>query len=221
MKLRQRIENVGLNYKKEIFIYILVVVFLLVGGGAAFFFLRNLFTIIVPLALALVFTFVYFSRYSSLEEKQTMENINDFICLFTYFKTYVKNDYNIYSALKEISAFANPFSLEKLTVLINEIDEDKSVEPFIRFARNYKLLLIEQLMISVYQMIDQGNDSSYMTQFDILFNKLSEEQYQKENERKEKKLSTLTTFPLIGSGLLIVLISIGVMQIIGDMINGL
>ena len=221
MRFKQRLENIGLSYKREILIYVLVVVVLSIGGVGMYFVFHNLILSISPLAIIVLFTFAYFSRYSSMEEKQKIENINDFICLFTYFKTYLQNDYNIYSALKEISAFANPFSLEKITVLINDIDEDKSVEPFVRFARNYNLLIIEQLMISVYQMIDQGNDSSYMRQFEILFNKLSDEQYQKDNERKEKRLSMLTTFPLIGSGLLIVLISIGIIQVIGEMINGL
>lgn len=221
MKFKKRLINLGLNIKKEIFLYVLVIVLTIVASGVLFFFFRNIWLIVAPIGLGIVFTYIYFSRYSSMEEKQKIDNINDFVCLFTYFKTYLKNDYNVYSALKEISAFANPFSLEKFNILISEIDNDKSVEPFIRFAKNYDLLIIEQLMISIYQMIDQGNDSSYMRQFEILFTKLSEEQYQKEVERKNKRLSMLTSFPLIGSGLLIVLISIGVMQIIGDMLNGL
>ncbi len=221
MRLKERIIKLGLNFKKEIAIYILVVVVLLLSSVPIFIFLNNILFALAPIVLAGIFSLVYFMRYSSLEDKMKVDNLNDFICLFTYFKTYIKNNYNVYSSLKELIPFANSFSQEKLNILINEIDSDKSVEPFVRFARNYDLLLIEQLMISVYQMIDQGNDSSYMRQFDILFTKLSEEQYEKEVERKQKRLSRLTMFPLIGSGLLIIQISVGVVQIIGDLLNGL
>ncbi len=221
MKFKKRLENIGLNYKKEIAIYVVVILLLITSSGLGYFFLRSLYILVASLGFALIFTFIYFSRYSSMEEKQKLDNINDFINVFTFFKTYIKNDYNIYSSLKEISTFSNQFTLEKLNILINEIDNDKTVEPFIRFARNYDLLIIEQLMISVFQMVDQGNNSSYINQFDILFSKLKDEQYQKDNGRKEKRLSSLTVFPMIGSGYLIIVISVGVVQMIGEMLSGL
>ena len=219
-KLKARIVNLGLNFKKEIALLIIVNIVLLLSTSS-YIFLKNIFCIVLPLIFMAAFSYVYLSRYSSMEEKNKQDNIVDFITLFTFFKTYIKNNYNVYQSLIEISSFASEFSLDKLNILISDMDKDKSVEPFVRFAKNYDLLLIEQLMISVYQMIDQGNNSSYMNQFEILFNKLSEEQYEKEVSRKEKKLSTLTIFPLIGSGLLIVLITIGVVQVIGEMMNGL
>lgn len=220
-KLKNRIINLGLNFKKEIAILIVVNVLLIATSAVLFIIFHNIMYLVAPLIAAIGFTLFYLSRYSSIEERNQQENIKDFITLFTFFKTYIQNEYNVYQALIEISHFADPFSLEKLNTLIADMDKDKSVEPFIRFAKEYKLLLIEQLMISIYQMIEQGNDSSYMREFDILFTKLSEEEYKKEVESKNKKLSTLTIFPLVGSGFLIVLITIGVVQVIGDMLNGL
>ncbi len=220
-KFKLRLTNLGLSFKKEIAILIIVNVVLLLAGGAAFFFKRNYFIIGGAVGLMVVFSFVYLTRYSSIEAKLKQQNIDDFINLFTFFRTYINNNYNVYQSLIEISSFAESFSQDKLNILINDIDQDKSVEPFIRFARNYDLLLIEQLMISVYQMIDQGNNSNYLREFEILFSKLCDEHYSNELERKEKKLSSLTIFPLIGSGVLVLLITIGIAQVMGEMINGL
>ena len=220
-KLKNRIINLGLSFKKEITILILANLALIAAAVILFTIMHNILLSLSFLFAAAAFTYFFLSRYSSMEEKNQQDNIKDFVTLFTFFKTYIQNDYNVYQALIEISHFADPFSLERLNNLISDMDKDKSVEPFIRFAKEYKLLLIEQLMISIYQMIEQGNNSSYMREFDILFTKLSEEQYRKEVEAKNKKLSRLTIFPLAGSGFLIILITIGVVQIIGDMLNGL
>ena len=51
--------------------------------------------------------------------------------------------------------------------------------------------------------------------------KESEESYEKEYTKKEKRLNTMTIFPLVASALLIVMICFGVVAIIGEMLNGI
>ena len=46
---------------------------------------------------------------------------------------------------------------EKIEIFLKEIDDDKTVQPFINFARKFSLLIIESIMISIYQMVDEGN----------------------------------------------------------------
>ena len=220
-KLKEKIVSAGYSVKKEITIVVIVDVVLGLLTALGFIFINNIVVLAIGVIAIGLFSYLYLSRFSSILKQQEMDNIKNFVMIFTFFKIYLKNGYNIYTALKAIEPFANPFVLEKLSLLTYEMDEDKSVKPFVKFARNFNLLLIEQLMISIYQMIDAGSNESYLLQFEILFNKLSEENYQSEFQKKEKKLMFVTYFPLIGSALLIVMITLGVVAVIGEMVNGL
>ena len=197
-KTKERIINLGLNLRKEITLFIILNVSILLIGITLVILLKNLLLLIAVFFVLLVTNYLYISRYQSLE-----------------------NGFNVYTSLKEVSEFANPFLHEKLLYLLHQIDEDKSVQPFINFAKNFDELIIEQLFISSYQMVDEGNNSSYLRQFELIFNKLSNEIYNNEFLKKEKRLSSTTMFPLIGSGLLIIMITIGVVEVIGEMLYGL
>lgn len=181
---------------------------------------NNVLFIFVP-SFIIVFNFIFFYRYTLIKEKIANDNIRDFIELFNFFRIYIRNGLSVYSALNEIKNFANPGLTEKLEDLINEIDHDKTVAPFIRFAHNFNELIIEEMMISIYQIVDDGNNSNYLSQFELIFDKFSSLNHEKELEKKEKKLSSTTYGPLIGSGLLIIMITVGIVTIIGELVNGL
>lgn len=220
-KTKERIINLGLNLRKEITIFIILNVSILLVGITLVILLKNLLLLIAVFFVLLVTNYLYISRYQSLENAQKESNLKDLTNIITFFKVYLENGFNVYTSLKEVSEFANPFLHEKLLYLLHQIDEDKSVQPFINFAKNFDELIIEQLFISIYQMVDEGNNSSYLRQFELIFNKLSSEIYNNEFLKKEKRLSSTTMFPLIGSGLLIIMITIGVVQVIGEMLYGL
>ena len=74
-------------------------------------------------------------------------------------------------------------------------------------------------MLSIYQMIDEGETGAHMMQFSILFDQLSHSQHKARLDRKDKSLGGLSTFPLIGAGLITLLITFGIITIMGDMIN--
>lgn len=220
-KIKNRIINLGLSFRKEVTVLIIINVFIICVGVLAIILTKQLFALIFIGVALLVINYVYLSRYQNLENARKEDNLRDLMNIVTFFKVYLQNGLNVYASLKEVSEFANPYLHEKFLFLLHQIDEDKSVQPFINFARNFDELIIEQLFISIYQMIDEGNNSSYLRQFEMIFNKLSNEIYDNEFLKKEKKLSSSTMFPLIGSGLLIVMITIGVVTVIGEMLYGL
>ena len=219
-KLKNKIISLGLSYKREMF-------FLVVGN------LIILLMCVVPLymdnymlfipvgSLLVVFNFVFFYRYKSIESNMKVNDLREFVCLFNFFRIYIHNGYSVYSSLKEIKAFASPSLATMLEDLVNEMDEDKSVTPFIAFARKLNDLIIEEMMISIYQMIDDGSNSAYLQQFELIFDKYSSIMQENELRNKDRKLATMSYGPLIGSGFLIIMVTIGVISVIGEMLNGL
>lgn len=182
---------------------------------------KNLVFAVICAGIAIVFSVLYFSRYGTKIDKINRENLEDFTNIFSYFKIYIRNGYSVYSALKEIVLFANPALKILLEKLISDIDNDKTVQPYVKFAKNFNEIIVEEMMISIYQMVDDGEQSEYLGQFELIFDKFSELMHEKNLRQKDSKLGTLSSAPLLGSCFLIIALTLGVISIIGGMINGL
>lgn len=220
-KLKERLLALHLSLNKEIIRYVIIVVILTIGLSVTAILLKTYYLFIVLGMLLLIFSYFYFSRYKSLEKKSKQEDLIEFVNLFTFFRIYLKNGFGVYTSLKEISTFANQSLKEKIEKLLKDIDEDKSIAPFINFAHNFDELIVEEMMISIYQMIDDGSDSNYLIQFELIFDKFSELLHNKKLNSKDKILGNLTSTALIGSAFLIIIITLGVINLLGEMMNGL
>lgn len=219
--LIQKMKRLGLSPKKEFLIFGIVNCVLFAVGITLFIILKSPIILIFSGVFVGIFSILYLSRYGSTIEKNNTENLVEFSELFSYFRIYIKNGYNVYNALKEISSFANKNLREMLEVLLEEIDSDKSVKPFINFANNFNEIIIEELMISIYQMIDDGEQSNYLIQFEFIFDKFSESITQKQLQKKNSRLGTFCSSALVASCFLIIVITIGIVGLIGELTNGI
>lgn len=218
-KLKERLIALNISFNKEIFRYVAIVIILIAGFVTLAFFTKINAIFIIMAFVVIIFTYFYFSRYKSVEARQKRTDLIEFVNLFTFFKIYLKNGFGVYASLKEIANFANTSLKAKLEKLLLEIDEDKTITPYITFARYFDELIVEEMMISIYQMVDDGADSNYLIQFELIFDKFSELLHQGELNSKDKTLGTLTSSSLLGSAYLIIMITIGVVSLLGDMIN--
>lgn len=212
-KLKEKMVLAGLNPKKEVIIFLVVNAALLLAGALLLIFLKDLLYFALFFGLMFVFSIVYLTRYSKRITARNSENLQDFATLFGYFRIYIHNGYSVYSALKELLNFANPDLENSIRKLIAEIDEDKTVQPFINFSKQFNEIIIEELMISIYQLIDDGESSDYLMQFELIFDKFSEILYEKYLKSKDSKLATLSSAPLIGSCFLIVVLTVGIIAL--------
>lgn len=74
-------------------------------------------------------------------------------------------------------------------------------------------------MLSIYQMVDQGESSEQLTHFNLLFDEISKARNNEMIEQKKKSLSNMSTFPLAGAGLITISLTISILTILGDLIN--
>ena len=220
-KIIARMQRLGLSPKKEFLIFGFVNFILICLAVIGKIVLKNNIFFIIGPGIAVIFSILFLTRYETSINKINSDNLLEFTDLFGYFRIYIKNGYNVYNALKEISNFANDNLRELLEQLLLEIDNDKSVQPFINFARNFDEIIVEELMISIYQMIDEGEQSNYLVQFEFIFDKFSENLTAKELKKKDSRLATLSSSALVGSCFLIVVIAIGIVGVVGDLTNGI
>ena len=217
--LKETIEFVGLSFKKEIIKVLVIDLALLIGAVILYLFFRNLmYSLFVLMAIALV-DFLIISRYSDKKKAILKSREDELITIVSYFDVYIRNNNNVYQSFNQLIPYCSNWMKDKIEQLIREIDEDKTVQPFVNFANNFKNLSAHSLMLSIYQMIDQGENSEQLTHFNVVFDEIFKNRNKEMVEQKEKALSGMSTFPLIGAGLITISLTISILSILGDLIN--
>lgn len=161
-----------------------------------------------------------FSYQKQRKNRLTLSLEDEFVEIFSYFSVYLENGYPVYSSLKETLKFCSIPMEILIRELLTEIDNDKTVAPFISFSCRFSSLTIKEVMVSIFQMVDEGYQGDYVTQFQILFNSLEENKRKGRIDRKASTLGLMTVLPLVGSALTMALISVGISSIIGGAMNG-
>lgn len=218
-KLQENITYLGLSFGKELFVFITMNVLL---GGVLFALIYskvpNMISIILGAFIPLL-DYLYISRYGDMVKKKKEERNNEFVSLLSYFEIFITNRNNVYKSFEAIIPYASPWMKDKINVLLKEIDNDKSVAPFINFSKNFSYLVIQNVMIAIFQMIEQGESKASLMQFDYLFLSLSDALYHELIERKNKAVDSLNAFPLFGAGIITIILTLSIMSILGDIVN--
>ena len=216
---KQSLERAGLDPKKELllglalilpFIGAFVLVYLTFGSS---------FYLVLPVIAYFFFLYLHLGRFRKILQKKEEKRTEEFVRLFTFFGVFIQDGFNVYSALKEIESFASEDMKGLIERLLHDVEEDKSVEPYIRFSSEFGDIAIKQVMISIYQMVDEGQGGVFIRQFERLFGRLSEQKHQSDKERWNEHLQTLSFLPLVGSGITMVALSLSLVNIMEGSLN--
>lgn len=216
---KERITSLGLSYQKEITILLILNLICIICCALAFYFMRQLIIVAVALIIMLIINFVYVSRYSSIERKLEKEHCDELISLMSYFEIFISNKNNVYTSLKLLLPYSSNFMQDSINSLLLQIDNDKTVAPFVTFANKFSNKVIESLMLSIYQMIDNGENLRQFDEFEHLFSTISRDQHNSTIEDKKKSLDTMSSFPLFGAGFVVVTLTLCILSVVGDMVN--
>lgn len=219
--LALEMEKVGLNPKKEMTLLILIDAILLI---IAYWVYSKTHSIIAPISIALFMVagdIMLLGRAKKIGEidKETLEI--EFVHIFSYFKIFITNGRPVYNALEDCIRYSSPKMERLITSLLIEIDKDKSVKPYLRFAESFKSLEIRQVMISIYKMSVQGATPLYFEQFDTIFGSLSAEKRKQEIDKSKTRLESLNFLPLADSALTMGLIVVAIVTIMGRIGSGI
>lgn len=218
-KIKETIEFAGLSYKKEMMKITLINVVLLVSGTLLYFFSKNIIYSMFVLIATAVIDYILVSQYNDKKKAILKSRENELIAIISYFDVYIRNNNNVYQSFKLLIPYCSHWMKTKIEELLKEIDKDKTVQPFVDFANNFKNIATQGLMLSIYQMVDQGESPEQLTHFNVLFDEISRNRNQEMVEQKNKSLSSMSVFPLIGAGLITISLTISILTILGDLIN--
>lgn len=219
MKIKETINFVGLSYRSEMTKTAVINIVGFAVASLLFLILNQIMFAIITLIGLFVLDYCLLTSYQDKKKIILKERENELITIISYFEVYIQNKNNVYQSFNLLLPYCSSWMKEKIEDLLKEIDADKSVQPFVNFANNFEQIAASSLMLSIYQMVDQGENSSQLTQFNVIFDELAKNRNKETMEQKEKSLANMSTFPLIGAGLITVSLTISILSILGELVN--
>ena len=210
---------ISANKTKEIIKIVVANVLIAAAAVTLTIFLKQIMVAFVGIVAVVIVNYLIFNSYLDKKKAILEEREHEFIAIISYFQFFITNSYNVYQAFQSLVAYSSPWMEEQIQSLIIEIDNDKSVKPFINFANKFKNNVAGNVMMSIYQMVDEGENGLHMYQFNSLFQQLSKSQQIELIDAKERSMGSISSFPLIGAGAITVLLTFGIISVMGEMIN--
>lgn len=215
-KLKEKINFLNKNYKTEITRLLIIDFLICVSFIFLIIYSKNLLILVYFFGILVVFNFFYLTRYQRIINKNNANLINDFINTFSYFRIYISNNMNAYNAFKEVSKYSSPFIKTKLLVLLDEIDEDKSLKPYMNFAKNFNNKKVEEVMIAIYEMVNEGNSENYLNQFTSVFTSFKARVEKTNQEKRFSKFNLINAMSMGGMMLIMILIMLSIVNMVGE-----
>lgn len=215
-KLKEKINFLNKNYKTEITRLLIIDFLICVSFIFLVIYSKNLLILIYFFGILVVFNFSYLTRYQRIINKNNANLINDFINTFSYFRIYISNNMNAYNAFKEVSKYSSPFIKTKLLVLLDEIDEDKSLKPYMNFAKNFNNKKVEEVMIAIYEMVNEGISENYLNQFTSVFTSFKARVEKTNQEKRFSKFNLINAMSMGGMMLIMILIMLSIVNMVGE-----
>lgn len=218
-KLKELIEFGGYSYKKEMIKLLVINTVALIGVVVLLLLLKSWIWSLISLFVTILLDYFLLNRYKDKKRDILIARENELVTIISYFEIYIHNHNNVYQSFSNLIPFCSDWMKDKIEQFLRAIDEDKTVQPFIDFANNFQQLSAHSLLLSIYQMVDQGENSKQLIQFNVIFDNLSKTRNQEIIQKKEKALSNMATYPLIGAGIITVTLTISILSVLGDLIN--
>ena len=217
--LQKTIEFVGLNYKKELIKIIIINLLTIISVVLGFVFLKMPMLLIVGLLMLLGINYFLYFAYSSKKAALIKERSDEFVHIISYFRIFIKNKNNVYQSFNKLLSYSSEWMKDKIEIMLRAIDMDKSIKPFTDFADRFDLPIARNVMISIYQMVEQGEATAQLNQFTILFEQMSQTLNEERKEHKAKSFDIISFLPIVGAALITLALTFSMLTLVGDMVN--
>ena len=216
---KKTIEFLGLNYKKEQIKIVVINLVLIALFAVLLVFKHTPFLIVIGVLVILGINYYIFSSYSMKKQKLNKDRSDEFVYVISYFRIFISNRNNVYQSFNKIIEYSSDWMKEKLEIFLRAIDGDKSIKPFTDLADRFDLPIARNVLVSIYQMVEQGETSEQLNQFTILFEQMSKTLNDERKDRKLRSFDLVGFFPIIGAGLVTIALTFSMLSMVGDMIN--
>ena len=214
---KNTLQFLNLSLKKEVIKLAIVNIALIAIIVIASIFVKEFYVFIMIIFGGIFIDYYLISSYGSKKDQIIRDREDEFVSMISYFKIFITNGNNVYHSFECIVPYASEWMSNEINNLLNDMDRDKTVRPFIDFAKQFNSPTIENVMLSIYQMIDEGENENRLNHFTFSFEQFSNNHKDALIASKQKSLDGVNVFPLIGSSIITVVLTFSVLSLLGDM----
>ena len=204
-----------INFKKD-FSFVLTIVMLFMLGGMAVILMYDK---IIGLMLSVVGIMYFVAHYNSLKSRLkqlTYAKEIAFNGFYRYVITLLKNNHILYSALKASTEYVDEVLVDDVNELINEIEIDTTLQPFLNFMNNFDDENIKQMIILLYKTQEVGAVGGVLDSINECMVNLQDTSIKNYIKKEESKIEKYYMIPIMLSAIVMVLVSFYVFSLIGE-----
>jgi hypothetical protein len=126
----------------------------------------------------------------------------------------LSSGFTVYDCLFALKDNASSSLKEKLSVLIEDINEDKTIKPYLRFASHFEDEEIKETMFYLYEISNIGYDENFIKEFFEKFDSFAEMVTRKSNENKIRVFNALIFSSLLGNIAVVIILIYVVLRLL-------
>lgn len=214
-KLKLLCGRLKIDYKKDLIITIVVFSFIL-AVGVVLSFVYSLIIGIIIWVMGFIYVFLHYSNLKSLVKQLTNSKEIAFNGFYRYVVTLLKNNHILYSALQASLEYVDEVLVDDVNQLINDMENDTTMEPFLNFSMSFDDENIKQMIILLYKTQDSGIIDDVLDSINDCIVNLQDTSIKNYIYKEEKKIEKYYMFPIILSAVVMIMVSFYVFSLIGE-----
>ena len=214
-KLKLLCGRLKIDFKKDLIITIVVFSFIL-AVGVVLSFVYSLIIGIIIWVIGFIYVFLHYSNLKSLVKQLTNSKEIAFNGFYRYVVTLLKNNHILYSALQASLEYVDEVLVDDVNQLINEMENDTTMEPFLNFSMSFDDENIKQMIILLYKTQDSGIIDDVLDSINDCIVNLQDTSIKNYIYKEVKKIEKYYMFPIILSAVVMIMVSFYVFSLIGE-----
>ena len=214
-KLKLLFGRLKIDFKKDLIITIVVFSFIF-AVGVVLSFVYSLIIGIIIWVIGFIYVFLHYSNLKSLVKQLTNSKEIAFNGFYRYVVTLLKNNHILYSALQASLEYVDEVLVDDVNQLINEMENDTTMEPFLNFSMSFDDENIKQMIILLYKTQDSGIIDDVLDSINDCIVNLQDTSIKNYIYKEEKKIEKYYMFPIILSAVVMIMVSFYVFSLIGE-----
>lgn len=212
---KDRLSYLGLSLQKELLIIFAIATIFITSSILLIVLLKETYLGIIVFITGAILELLYTSRYKTIEDGINKDRVYEFIFVLPYFELFISNGNDVYLSFNLLIPYCGQFLQDAISAFLIQSEEDKTLNPFICFAKKFEDSVVQTLMLAIYRIKNSGD----LLEFDLLFQNTKDKCNEDLIESKKKSLDSFNSYPLIGAGAITVLFAFQVLSVIGDYVN--
>ncbi len=194
--LKSLLNWLGINYKRAIkkrILYSIIITIIVLGLGV---FLHNVALSIFSIIVGIIYYKYQYYEIKFKKEKQAVLKRRMFPSFVKKLLILIKTN-NIYQALNKLINYTDEPIKKHLVSLINDIDKDKSIKPYLRFAKNMEFSEAFQIMIVIYTFNEHSMKKEYLKSLEKMIASLYANEMEEYIEKRKRFLWLIPNISII------------------------